>query len=492
MGFGFYNEIISTKKSRFFFFNRANPAQMHRLLQWLHRELVCLSTDQPQPISYVVQRIESLIQTYDMTSFDFSSRVRLLVPNHTEHFIHELINYARSPYDLIGYDRFVTYLPRFESDTNDVVTLSSSEEGSDVEFVGPVIESVDITNDATNQNASSDANDNHNSSSNRNDSIEQAGASTSGMSTTAVIASPPSTSLSSLSQSVEQTIAAPNLSGDDSDEEEIKNYLQHKPNVSTEEMIRGRTGPTPPPPPTSSSSSSVTNAESTPLNSNNNHENTERSDFDSDRTIIIATQNVQTSDGASTSQTVVVVPEIVPKLEPNTNAKSSSSPVTETTTATEATTIVATQQEVIDADTGSDSDECLFVCAKKPPHLRTPEYVELNSDSDSDVVFVSTETCETPMTEITNNHLDAAHDESIRKSILDALAAHCSETSTNLKQRKRGRNTTTDTTAATAYTTQTTSSNVYEAKPSTSEAMLQWLIQSPDEHSRRISPRCTY
>lgn len=40
----------------------------------------------------------------------------------------------------------------------------------------------------------------------------------------------------------------------------------------------------------------------------------------------------------------------------------------------------------------SDSEECLFVCAKKPPHLRTPEYVELlNSDSDSDVVFVSSE-----------------------------------------------------------------------------------------------------
>lgn len=36
----------------------------------------------------------------------------------------------------------------------------------------------------------------------------------------------------------------------------------------------------------------------------------------------------------------------------------------------------------------SDSDECEFVLEQKPPHLRTPEMVTLNSDSDSDVVFV--------------------------------------------------------------------------------------------------------
>lgn len=442
---------------------------MHRLMPWLNRELLCLNTDQPQPISYVVQRIDTLIQTYDMTSHDFASRIRALVPNHTDHFIHELINYARSPYDLVGYDRFVTYTPRFESETNDVVTLSSSEEGSDVEFVGPVlgpvveIESGDVINVVTNQNTSSNDNDNRsNSNSNRNDSIEQPGASTSGVST---VTATSSAAAPSQQQTIDQMTPAPDLSGDDSDEEEIKNYLRHKPNVSTEEMIRGRTGPTPPlllpPLPV------VINAESTPSNSNNNNINnnnsSQKSDFDSERTIIIAPNNVQTNDGASTSQ-AVTAPEIVPKIEPNTNTKS-------------------TPQEVIDADSGSDSDECLFVCAKKPPHLRTPEYVELNSDSDSDVVFVSSQT---PMTEITNSHLEAAAND-VRKSILDVLSAHCSETSTNLR-RKRVRNTTD--TNSTTYTTQNASSSVYEAKPSTSEAMLQWLIQSPDEHSRRISPRC--
>lgn len=38
--------------------------------------------------------------------------------------------------------------------------------------------------------------------------------------------------------------------------------------------------------------------------------------------------------------------------------------------------------------TSSSSDECEFVLERKPPHLRTPEMVSLDSASDSDVVFV--------------------------------------------------------------------------------------------------------
>lgn len=409
---------------------------MHRLLTWLHRELVCL-TSHPQSISHTVQRIEELLQTYDMTSFDFQSRIRILVPNHTDHFIHELINYARSPYDIIGYDRFVRYLPRFDSDATEIVTLTSSEEGSDIEFVGTIDATItNISNNATNQNSTSNDNETRiniinvsgtsSSNNNRNDSIDQTGASTSGLSTVTI---------------TNRQINGPNLSGDDSDEEEIKTYLRHKPNVTTDEIIRGRTGPSP----------------STAGGS------TEKSDFDSDRTIIIATNTVQ-SNVASTSQAITEnLLDITPKVEPNTQTK--------------------TTQEVIDADNGSDSDECLFVCAKKPPHLRTPEYVELNSDSDSDVVFVSSETCQTPLAEC--SHIDVAND--VRKSILSALQSQRNENSTNLR-RKRGRPTDTTTTA---YTNQTDTTNTYEAKPSTSEAMLQWLIEEPHEeqHSRRISPK---
>lgn len=51
---------------------------------------------------------------------------------------------------------------------------------------------------------------------------------------------------------------------------------------------------------------------------------------------------------------------------------------------------VVSNNPPINIDLSSDSDdECQFVLARKPPHLRTPEYVSLNSDDeDSDVIFV--------------------------------------------------------------------------------------------------------
>lgn len=401
--------------------HRSNEAQMHRLMPWLHRELMCFNNDQHQPISHLVQSIQNLIQTYDMTSFEFQSRIRTLVPNHTEHFIHELINYASSPYDLIGYDRFVTYLPRFEPDAADVVNISSSEDGSDVEFVGPIdVEASDsiVANNTTIQNDSEQ-------SGSRN-LVEQPCASTSNS----------NSSRTNDGTTVPQTQQTNIASGDDSEEEEITNYLRDRPNVSNEEVIRGRTGPSP-------------NANNTPSQNVNNNE---KSDDDSNRTIIVAPNEPSTSQ--STNNTTVHVPEITPKVEPNSQTKST--------------------EEIIDADNGdSDSDECLFVCAKKPPHLRTPEYVELNSDSDSDVVFVSSEQRKTPDSETAGD---------VRKSIINAMQI-CDQ---NLKQ-KRSRS------ATDTVTSQNTSSNNYEAKPSTSEAMLQWIqIQKTDENSRRISPRGNY
>lgn len=57
----------------------------------------------------------------------------------------------------------------------------------------------------------------------------------------------------------------------------------------------------------------------------------------------------------------------------------------------------------------TDSDECQFVLERKPPHLRTPEYVSLNSDEDSDVVFVnqSTEEVVLPRQSSSNNNTNS-------------------------------------------------------------------------------------
>lgn len=200
----------------------------------------------------------------------------------------------------------------------------------------------------------------------------------------------------------------------------------------------------------------------------------------------------ETNEGTSTNQPTNTSGNcITPKVEPNnqTNAMATMATIVPTVPA------VATPPEIIDADSGSDSDECLFVCAKKPPHLRTPEYVELNSDSDSDVVYVSSEVCETPTTPsianaIANNVRLEVFNE-MEKSIISALSAvqHSESGGTNGTRRKRSR--AVDSVASNYGTTgQNATQNVYEAKPSTSETMLHWLIQPSDEHSRRISPRC--
>ena len=52
------------------------------------------------------------------------------------HFLHEFLNYARSPYDLIGYDRSVEYTPRFLVQIEpQVVDVSSSSDNEDVRLI---------------------------------------------------------------------------------------------------------------------------------------------------------------------------------------------------------------------------------------------------------------------------------------------------------------------------------------------------------------------
>lgn len=99
----------------------------------------------------------------------------------------------------------------------------------------------------------------------------------------------------------------------------------------------------------------------------------------------LITPRTQTITPPEVAQTVQVV-TTEPAAAATATATSSTTGQQSTTTKNEPPPIVS---NLVDSD--SDSDECVFVCAKKPPHLRTPEYVELNSESDSDVVFVNEE-----------------------------------------------------------------------------------------------------
>uniref|UniRef100_A0A182WL93 E3 ubiquitin-protein ligase Topors n=1 Tax=Anopheles minimus TaxID=112268 RepID=A0A182WL93_9DIPT len=120
-------------------FYRDNPAQMHRVLSWMHRDLLVLSTNIAihAPNMNV---LEDLLQTHDIDSREFLLRILRHMPlEDGEHFQHECVNFARSPYDMIGYDRCVQYNPRFaQRRVRSQVIISSSEEDDDIVYLpGP-------------------------------------------------------------------------------------------------------------------------------------------------------------------------------------------------------------------------------------------------------------------------------------------------------------------------------------------------------------------
>lgn len=130
------------------------------------------------------------------------------------------------------------------------------------------------------------------------------------------------------------------------------------------------------------------------------------SDSDNDEPVIIndvplsnlyvATSAVLPAAEAGTSSAAMDGQQLrQPPLHSNPSQTSSShSSNSNTSTAPPpASTPAAAPAEPISLDSSSD-DDCQFVLARKPPHLRTPEYVSLNSDSDSDVVFIDVDLSE--------------------------------------------------------------------------------------------------
>lgn len=105
--------------------NRENPAQIHRLMGWLNREIIYLLNSAVHYNSFVLQTIEERITQHDMTSRAFRQHLQPFFTRHTSHFLHELINFARSPYDIIGYDRNVQYRPHFYDIEIESVSIDS-------------------------------------------------------------------------------------------------------------------------------------------------------------------------------------------------------------------------------------------------------------------------------------------------------------------------------------------------------------------------------
>ncbi|XP_023211032.1 E3 ubiquitin-protein ligase Topors-like [Centruroides sculpturatus] len=114
-----------------------NPACTHRLIPWLNRELIALLTDSESQVIFVLELILALIMRYDIKSPEFYVHIEPYLQNRTTHFIHEFYNFARSPYDMVNYDRRAVYECLEPNNCNENFSPVSSTT-SDIIVIHPV------------------------------------------------------------------------------------------------------------------------------------------------------------------------------------------------------------------------------------------------------------------------------------------------------------------------------------------------------------------
>lgn len=112
-------------------FCRENPAQTHRLIPWLNRELVVLMPpNHTNAIPTILEHMRDYLCQNDIQSREIRDYFLRYLHDKTDHFVHEFYNFAISPYDIVGYDRNVDYSSR---ETNVATVEISSNESSDGE-----------------------------------------------------------------------------------------------------------------------------------------------------------------------------------------------------------------------------------------------------------------------------------------------------------------------------------------------------------------------
>uniref|UniRef100_A0A8K9UCI2 E3 ubiquitin-protein ligase Topors n=1 Tax=Oncorhynchus mykiss TaxID=8022 RepID=A0A8K9UCI2_ONCMY len=121
-------------------FYQRNPVALHRLLPWLQRELTVLYGAHGSLVNIVQRIITSRIARHDMEGGGgaIQDELRPFLLARTDHFLHELISFARSPLSMEVYDQLSIYdppAPSYEdrmtsssSDTDDSVIAISDEE----------------------------------------------------------------------------------------------------------------------------------------------------------------------------------------------------------------------------------------------------------------------------------------------------------------------------------------------------------------------------
>ncbi|XP_017884873.1 E3 ubiquitin-protein ligase Topors [Ceratina calcarata] len=127
---------------------RREPEELSRLIPWLNRELQVLLNNNSAYVAYALTVILEYLVQYDIRSQEFRDLLRPHLGEFTDHFVYELLNFARSNFDLVGYDQSVTYVPQGLSNeyVSNVLspTSSSSSFGSDDPDIRVVDEAIDL------------------------------------------------------------------------------------------------------------------------------------------------------------------------------------------------------------------------------------------------------------------------------------------------------------------------------------------------------------
>lgn len=115
-------------------FFRRNPACLHRLVPWLRRELTVLYGTHGSLVNIVQHIIMTLITRSNLDDQAVAHELRPFLLSHTEHFLHEFLSFAQSPFNMEAYDQRAVYdLPRpsGESSSSETSVIAISEDEGD-------------------------------------------------------------------------------------------------------------------------------------------------------------------------------------------------------------------------------------------------------------------------------------------------------------------------------------------------------------------------
>ncbi|XP_026111596.1 E3 ubiquitin-protein ligase Topors-like [Carassius auratus] len=116
-------------------FLRQNPGCLRRLLPWLQRELTVLYGSHGSLVNIVQNIIISRIMNYNMEDMAIRDELRPFLLARTDHFLHELVSFARSTLNMEEYDQQAVYdcpAPSYEEgSSSDLTVIAISEDDDD-------------------------------------------------------------------------------------------------------------------------------------------------------------------------------------------------------------------------------------------------------------------------------------------------------------------------------------------------------------------------